>query len=113
MLTINQRQVDDVAILDLEGNVIMGGASAMLRDTIRRLSDGGNNKILLNFNYVKYIDSSGIGELVSSLVSLNRIGGHLEIFGLRERASEVFFLSSLLSIFEIYDDEAAALKGFV
>jgi anti-sigma B factor antagonist len=112
MLTIKQRQVDSVTILDLEGNVIMGGASAMLRDTIRRLSEGGYNKILLNFNYVKYIDSSGIGELVSSLVSLNRIGGHLELFGLQQRASEVFSLSSLLSIFEIYDDEAEALKGF-
>jgi anti-sigma B factor antagonist len=112
MLTINQRQVDGVTILDLEGNVIMGGASAMLRDMMRRLSEGGHNNLLLNFTDVKYIDSSGIGELVSSLVSLNRIGGHLELFGLPERVTEVMSLSSLLSIFDIYENEAEALKGF-
>ena len=112
LLNISERQKDDVSILDLEGNVIMGGGSALLRETIRRLVGQGKNRILLNFGEVKYLDSSGIGELMASLVSLNRQGGQLGFCNLTERVSEVMELSSLISIFEIFDSEDAALKGF-
>ena len=112
LLNITERQKDDVSILDLEGNVIMGGGSALLRETIRRLVGQGKNRILLNFGEVKYLDSSGIGELMASLVSLNRQGGQLGFCNLTERVTEVMELSSLISIFEIFDSEDAALKGF-
>ena len=112
LLNISERQKDDVSILDLEGNVIMGGGSALLRETIRRLVGQGKNRILLNFGEVKYLDSSGIGELMASLVSLNRQGGQLGFCNLTERVTEVMELSSLISIFEIFDSEDAALKGF-
>jgi len=112
LLNINERQKEDVSILDLEGNVIMGGGSALLRETIRRLVGQGKNRILLNFGEVKYLDSSGIGELMASLVSLNRQGGQLGFCNLTERVTEVMELSSLISIFEIFDSEDAALKGF-
>ena len=112
MLNITERQKEDVSILDLEGNVIMGGGSALLRETIRRLVGQGKNRILLNFGEVKYLDSSGIGELMASLVSLNRQGGQLGFCNLTERVTEVMELSSLISIFEIFDSEDAALKGF-
>jgi anti-sigma B factor antagonist len=112
LLNISERQKDDVSILDLEGNVIMGGGSALLREEIRRLVGQGKNRILLNFREVKYLDSSGIGELMASLVSLNRQGGQLGFCNLTERVTEVMELSSLISIFEIFDSEDAALKGF-
>jgi anti-sigma B factor antagonist len=112
LLNITERQKDDVSILDLEGNVIMGGGSALLREEIRRLVGQGKNRILLNFREVKYLDSSGIGELMASLVSLNRQGGQLGFCNLTERVTEVMELSSLISIFEIFDSEDAALKGF-
>ncbi len=112
LLNITERQKEDVSILDLEGNVIMGGGSALLRETIRRLVGQGKNRILLNFGEVKYLDSSGIGELMASLVSLNRQGGQLGFCNLTERVTEVMELSSLISIFEIFDSEDAALKGF-
>jgi anti-sigma B factor antagonist len=112
LLNISERQKDDVSILDLEGNVIMGGGSALLREEIRRLVGQGRNRILLNFREVKYLDSSGIGELMASLVSLNRQGGQLGFCNLTERVTEVMELSSLISIFEIFDSEDAALKGF-
>jgi anti-sigma B factor antagonist len=112
LLNITERQKEDVSILDLEGNVIMGGGSALLREEIRRLVGQGNNRILLNFREVKYLDSSGIGELMASLVSLNRQGGQLGFCNLTERVTEVMELSSLISIFEIFDSEDAALKGF-
>ena len=111
MLKINERQAGAVTILDLEGNVIMGGGSQLLRDAIRRLIEEGNKQVLLNFGGVKYIDSSGIGELVSGLVALNREGGQLRLFNLTERVEEVMTLSSLLSLFEIFKDEATALDA--
>jgi anti-sigma B factor antagonist len=111
MLKINERQVEGVTILDLEGNVIMGGGSQLLRDTIRRLIEEGKKQVLLNFGGVKYIDSSGVGELVSGLVALNREAGQLRLFNLTERVEEVMTLSSLLSLFEIFTDEATALEA--
>jgi anti-sigma B factor antagonist len=75
MLKITERQAADVTILDLEGNIIMGGGSALLNEAINRLVEDGRKKILLNLAEVKYLDSSGIGGLVSSSVALNRAGG--------------------------------------
>ncbi len=110
MLNISERQAGDSVILDLEGNIIMGSGSAQLRDSIRRLIEEGKEKIILNLAGVKYIDSSGVGELVSSSVALNRVSGHLKLLNLPEKVEEVMALSSLLSIFEIYDDEKEALQ---
>jgi anti-anti-sigma factor len=112
MLNITERRHKDVTILDLEGNVIIGGASAELRNTIRRLIEAERKNLLLNFSDVKYIDSSGIGELVSGSVALNREGGHLKLMNLSEKVAEVMALSSLLSIFEVYDDESEALEDY-
>lgn len=109
MLNITERQAEDAAILDLDGNIIMGSGSAQLRETIRRLIREGKEKIILNLAGVKYIDSSGVGELVSSSVALNRAGGHLKLLNLPEKVEEVMALSSLLSIFEVYEDESKAL----
>lgn len=110
MLNISERQAGDSVILDLEGNIIMGSGSAQLRDSIRRLIQEGKEKIILNLAGVKYIDSSGVGELVSSSVALNRVSGHLKLLNLPEKVEEVMALSSLLSIFEIYDDEKEAVQ---
>lgn len=110
MLNIKERQAGDAVVLDLEGNIIMGGGSAELRDNIRRLIQEGKEKVILNFAGVKYIDSSGVGELVSSSVALNRVSGQLKLLNLPEKVEEVMALSSLLSIFEVYDNEAEAVR---
>ena len=109
MLNITERLAEDAAILDLDGNIIMGGGSAQLRETIRRLIQEGNEKINLNLAGVKYIDSSGVGELVSSSVALSRVGGQLKLLNMPQKVEEVMTLSSLLSIFEVYEDESKAL----
>jgi anti-sigma B factor antagonist len=111
MLQVNERQDNGVTVLDLEGNIIMGGGSAVLREALRRLIDEGKNKIFLNFAAVKYIDSSGIGELVSGLEAVNRNGGQLRLFNLPEKVTEVMALSSLLSSFEVYATESDARKA--
>jgi anti-sigma B factor antagonist len=112
LLNTTERQVGDVTILDLEGSLIMGGGATILRDTIGRLLAAGKKKVLLNFAGVKYVDSSGIGELVSSLVTFNREDGQLKLYNLTERIEEVLTLSSLLSLFEVYPDEEQALAAF-
>ena len=101
-----------MTILDLEGNIIMGGGSAQLRDSIHRLIAEGKKMILLNFAGVKYIDSGGTGELVSSSVALSRVGGQLKLLNLSGKVEEVMALTNLLSMFEIYDTEARAIKEF-
>ncbi|HEY0321812.1 MAG TPA: STAS domain-containing protein [Pyrinomonadaceae bacterium] len=110
MLNITERQAGDAVVLDLEGNIIMGGGSAELRNNIRRLIQEGKEKVILNFARVKYIDSSGVGELVSSSVALSRVSGQLKLLNLPEKVEEVMALSSLLSIFEVYDDESEAVR---
>ena len=110
MLNITERAAGDAAILDLDGNIIMGGGSAQLRDTVRRLIQEGKEKIILNLAGVRYIDSSGVGELVSTSVALNRVGGQLKLLNMPEKVEEVMALSSLLSIFEVYEDEQKALS---
>lgn len=112
MLNITEREVGDVTILDLEGSLIMGGGAAVLREALSRLIEAGKKKVLLNFGGIKYVDSSGIGELVSSVVTINREDGQLKLFNLTERVHEVLSLSSLLSLFEVYDDEPEALAAF-
>lgn len=111
MLDIQERQNGNTTILDLEGNVIMGGGSAKLRETIARLVKENKTDILLNFQNVKYIDSSGTGEILSGVGSLNEAGGSLKLANLTPKVREVLTLSSILPILEIYDDEASALNN--
>ncbi len=110
MLNIEERQNGDTTILDLEGDVIMGGGSAKLRQTISELLKADKTELLLNFQKVRYIDSSGTGELISVSQSLNEIGGNLKLTNLSPKVEQVLALSSLLPILDVYDDEASALN---
>jgi anti-sigma B factor antagonist len=112
MLSITERDENGIAILEPDGNIIMGGGSAILRDSMRSLLEKGRTRILINFKGVKYIDSSGIGELVAGSVSISRVGGQLKLSNMTERVFEAMSLSSVLSIFEVYSDEAEALSDF-
>ena len=112
MLNITERQTGGVTILDLEGNVIMGGGSAKLREAMSRLMASGKKNILLNFAGVKYMDSSGVGELLSGSTALTNEGGNLKLLNLPKKVEEVMTLSSILSMFEVYETEDQALKKF-
>lgn len=111
MLDITTRQLNDVTILDLTGNVIMGGGSRRLGDETRRLTETGTKNVLLNFADVKYLDSSGVGELVSLSESLRQSEGSLKLANLPPKVEEVLTLSGVLPMFDIYDDEHAALSA--
>ncbi len=93
-LNIKQRQAGDVAILDLDGEVRMGDSATALRGAIRGLVAGGNQKILLNLAGVKYIDSSGIGELIANYTTVGRSGGQLKLLNLTEKVQDLLVITN-------------------
>ena len=111
-LNINQRQAGDITILDLDGDVRIGDSSTALRGAIRNLVAAGNKKILLNLAGVKYIDSSGIGELIANYTTVNRGGGQLKLLNLTEKVQDLLVITKLLTVFDVYDDDAEALGSF-
>jgi len=106
------RQVDGVAVVDMSGRITLGEGSVVLRDTIRDLIGKGNKKILLNLGDVTYIDSSGIGELVSAFTAVRRAGGELKLLNLTKKVHDLLQITKLYTVFDIKDDEATAIKAF-
>ena len=111
-INISERQAGDVTILDLEGKVTIGEGSVALRGAIRRLLGEGKNKILLNLGKVGYVDSSGIGELVSSFTAVNKEGGSLKLLNLTQKIQDLLAITKLLTVFDVFDEEAEALASF-
>ncbi len=111
-INISERQAGDVTILDLEGKVTIGEGSVALRNAIRRLLGEGKSKILLNLGCVGYIDSSGIGELVSSFTAVNKEGGTLKLLNLTQKIQDLLAITKLLTVFDVYDTEADALASY-
>ncbi len=109
-LNIKQRQGGDVTILDLDGEVRIGDSATALRGAIRNLVSGGNNKILLNLAGVRYIDSSGIGELIANYTTVGRSGGQLKLLNLTEKVQDLLVITKLLTVFDTFDSETEALK---
>jgi anti-sigma B factor antagonist len=112
VINIRERRAGDVTVLDLDGNIIMGGGSERLGSELRRLAAEGQRRVLVNFEGVKYLDSSGVGELVSGSQALAKAGGSIRFLSLPPKVREVMTLASMLSLFEVYDDESAALADF-
>jgi anti-sigma B factor antagonist len=108
----NSRRVDGVTIMDLSGRITLGEGSVMLRDQIRELLGKGEKKILLNLGDVTYIDSSGIGELVSAFTTVRNQGGELKLLNLTKKVHDLLQITKLYTVFDVKDDEASAIKAF-
>jgi anti-sigma B factor antagonist len=108
----SNRRVDGVTILDLSGRITLGEGSVVLRDQIRDLISKGEKKILLNLGDVTYIDSSGIGELVSAFTTVRNQGGELKLLNLTKKVHDLLQITKLYTVFDIKDDEATAIKSF-
>ncbi len=106
------RQVDGVTIVDLSGRITLGEGSTMLRDIVREMIAKGNKKILLNLGDVTYIDSSGIGELVSAFTTVRNGGGELKLLNLTKKVHDLLQITKLYTVFDIKDDEAKAIQSF-
>ena len=106
------RQVDGITIIDLSGRITLGEGSVVLRDTIRDSVGQGVKKILLNLGDVTYIDSSGIGELVSAYTTVRNQGGELKLLNLTKKVHDLLQITKLYTVFDVRDDEAGAIKSF-
>jgi anti-sigma B factor antagonist len=111
-MTASTRLVGGVTIVDLYGRIVLGEGSAGVRDLVRNLIKAGNKKILLNLRDVDYIDSSGLGELVSAFTSMRSQGGELKLLNLTKRVRALLQITKLLTVFDITDDEATSVKSF-
>lgn len=111
-MTIDTRTVDDVTILDIHGKITIGEGSAEIRNKVRDLLQGSRKKILFNLGDVRYVDSSGIGELVSSFTTVTNQGGQLKLLHLTKKLQELLAITKLLTVFDTYNDEQEAVASY-
>ncbi len=106
------REVGDVTVVDLSGKVTLGEGSGALRDTVREVLSKGQNNIVLNLGNVSYIDSSGLGQLVSCYVTAANQGSKVKLVGVQKKVSDLLQITKLFTVFESFDNEAAAVGSF-
>lgn len=111
-LTIASREVDGVTVLDCGGRITLGEGSVQLREAIRDIIGKGAKNILLDLGDVNYIDSSGLGELVSGFTTAKNQGATLKLLNLTKKVHDLLQLTKLYTVFDIYDDEAHAISSF-
>ncbi len=111
-MKISTRQVDGVTIVDCSGRITLGEGSVTLRDTVREILAKGQKKILLNLADVNYIDISGIGELVSAFTTTKNQNGELKLLKLTKKVNDLLQITKLYTVFDVKDDETAAVKSF-
>lgn len=111
-LNIESREVSHVTILDIRGRIVLGEEIHQLRDAVRGLVAAGKKKIILNLADVDYLDSSGVGELVSSFTTVRGAGGELKLLNLSQKVKDVLYVTKLYTVFDIKDDEFTAVKSF-
>jgi anti-sigma B factor antagonist len=111
-INVSTRQQQDITIVDLSGQIKLGEGSTVFRETVRDLLSKGRNKILLNLADTNYIDSSGVGELVSAFTSVRKQGGELKLLHLTRKVHDILQITKLCTVFDARDDEAEALAAF-
>ncbi len=111
-LQISTREVAHVSVVDIRGRIVLGDETGQLRDTVRNLVTQGKKKIVLNLQGVDYIDSSGVGELVTSFTTVRNAGGELKLLNLTQKVHDILQVTKLYTVFDIKDDEFKAVKSF-
>ena len=111
-LHLTPRNSGAIMIVDASGRITLGDGSSMLRKTIRQLLDEGQTKIVLNLADVDYIDSSGIGELVSAYTAVRNKSGELKLLHLTKKVHDLLQITKLFTVFEVYTDELSAVRSF-
>ena len=111
-MTMSARRVGDVMIVDFSGRIVLGEQGASLRNLLNDLLSNGHKKVLFNLADVDYIDTSGLGYLLSALLSVRKQQGELKLLNLTKKVDDVMQITKLYTVFEIFDDEAAATRSF-
>ncbi len=106
------REVSGVTLVDLSGKITLGEGGLTLRDEVHKLLAEGQKKIVLNLADVNYIDSSGLGELVSAYTAVKNAGGELKLLSLTSKVRDLLVITKLVTVFDVKDDEAAAVASF-
>ena len=110
-MLLKTRRLDDVVIIDLSGRITIGEGTVVLRDSLQKMLAEGDRKFLVNLEAVDYIDSSGLGELVTSFTTVRNQGGYLKLLNLTKRVRDLLQITKLLTVFESFDSETEALKS--
>ena len=111
-MTINNRTIGDITVIDIEGRITIDDGADQFRDRVRGLLRDGHAKLILNFRHASYIDSTALGEIVRSYTSATRKRGTLKLLSVPPRVHELLVVTKLLSVFDLFDDEAEAIKSF-
>ena len=111
-LDIRERKLGQIVILDLTGKITIGDGSNKLRDEVNRLLEAGEREIILNFESTSYLDSSGIGELISRHTTTKNQGGHLKLLKLPKKIRDLLLVTKLLGVFETFENEQDAVLSF-
>ena len=111
-MQIEERTSGAVMILDVVGKITLGEGDALLKDKINSLLHQGQKNILLNLGQVQYVDSAGLGEIVSAFTTMTREGGSLKLLNLTKRLTDLLSITKLLTVFESFDSEAEAIRSF-
>jgi anti-sigma B factor antagonist len=111
-MKIETRTVGDIKILDCSGKITLGEGTMTVRNTVRDVLKNGGKKIILNLGDVSYIDSSGIGELVSTFTTVVNQGGQLKLLNLTKKIHELLQITKLLTVFQVFDSESVAIASF-
>jgi anti-sigma B factor antagonist len=112
-MQIEQRMIGDVAVIQVLGDITLGkGGDVILKDKIQSLLQQGYRKLLLDMGSVSYVDSAGLGQLVQVYATTSHLGGSLKLLNLTKRLKDLLVLTKLLTVFEAYDSEAAAVASF-
>jgi anti-sigma B factor antagonist len=106
------RDIVDVTVIDLDGRITLGEGSNLLRDLIREKLSHGRRKILLNMAAVNYVDSTGLGELVSAYRLIKSEGGELKLLSLNKKVTDLLQITKLYTVFDTHNDEAQAIASF-
>lgn len=111
-LRATPREISGVTVIDMSGRITLGEGSAMLREMVRDLLSKGQKRIVLNLGDVNYIDSSGIGELVSGYTTVKNQGGELKLLHLTKKVHDLLQITKLYTVFDVHNDESTALTSF-
>lgn len=111
-MKIEMRTIGDIRVLDCSGKITLGEGTMTVRNTVLDVLKDGGKKIILNLADVNYIDSSGIGELVRTYITVSSGGGQLKLLRLTNKIQELLQITKLLTVFQVYDSESAALASF-
>lgn len=109
--TVKCRRLDDVVILDISGRITLGEGAVTLRDALQKLLNAGERKLVMNLEDVDYIDSAGLGELVTSFTVVRSQGGQLKLLKLTHRIHDLLQITKLLTVFDAFESETEAIKS--